>query len=329
MSIDLDDLVAETPTDKPYERPRSGADRLIRAYMSQPSIHTRRAYLQDLRAFRRFIGGKDEREAVKTLLEALPEEGNELADEYVRWLRSHGYTAATCHRRLMTLRSLVRAARRLGLLYWTIDVRLPKPRPVRDTRGPGRGGFDRMLSSVAGRRDPISHRDYAILRLLHDMALRAGEVVSLRVIDVDLDGRRLAVLGKGDQERTWLEMPMETADAVHHWLAIRGPEAGPLFSSQRPGRPADTLTYQGLRLVVRRAAAVAGIRCTPHGLRHLATTTAIDKYGGDLRMVQRFTRHRTLEALVRYDDDRRDYAGQVASTVANETRIRCGAEHGK
>ena len=48
---------------------------------------------------------------------------------------------------------------------------------------------------------PLAERDLALVELLYGCGLRAGEIVGLRVADVDLEGGLLRCLGKGDKER--------------------------------------------------------------------------------------------------------------------------------
>jgi integrase/recombinase XerC len=60
----------------------------------------------------------------------------------------------------------------------------------------------------------------------------------------------------------------------------------------------------------------AGLTVRPHGLRHLAITSALDLTKGDVRAVQKFSRHRDMRVLNTYDDNRRDLAGDVARLVA-------------
>ena len=62
--------------------------------------------------------------------------------------------------------------------------------------------------------------------------------------------------------------------------------------------------------------AAVGLSVRPHGLRHAAITAALD-LTGDLRAVQRFSRHRDVRVLTRYDDNRADLGGVVARTVAS------------
>jgi site-specific recombinase XerC len=59
-----------------------------------------------------------------------------------------------------------------------------------------------------------------------------------------------------------------------------------------------------------------GLRVTPHGLRHAAITSALDLTKGDVRAVQRFSRHRDVRVINVYDDSREDLAGVVARLVA-------------
>lgn len=54
----------------------------------------------------------------------------------------------------------------------------------------------------------------------------------------------------------------------------------------------------------------------PHGLRHAAITAALDS-GHDIRTVARYSRHRNIQTLTIYDDNRQDLAGAVAAVVAS------------
>jgi integrase/recombinase XerC len=69
--------------------------------------------------------------------------------------------------------------------------------------------------------------------------------------------------------------------------------------------------------MIRGLGADLGIKVWPHGLRHAAITEALDLTGGDVRKVKRFSRHRDLQTLVVYDDNRVDLGGEVARKVAS------------
>ena len=144
-----------------------------------------------------------------------------------------------------------------------------------------------------------------------------GELVRLDLENADLAAGRLLVLGKGRSEREPITLPSPTAAALAEWIAARGAAPGPLFGNfDRAGKGSGRLTGAAVYAVVRKLGAGAGLTMRPHGLRHLAITTALDGTQGDVRRVQRFSRHRDLRVLTVYDDNRRGLAGEVAALVA-------------
>lgn len=221
----------------------------------------------------------------------------------------------------------MKMARTVGQVAWTLDVESPKAEPYRDTAGPGDAGWRAMLARAkadAAGGPPKAIRDLAIIRLLHDLALRRGELVALDRADADLDGGTVAVVGKGRTEAVHLTLPDPTRDALAAWTAVRGLEPGPLFVrlDRAAGRAVGTgrLTDTAVFLIVRDLGRKVGLpRPTrPHGLRHEAITRALDATHGDVRTVQRFSRHADTRTLLLYDDRRRDLAGDVAKLVAAE-----------
>jgi integrase/recombinase XerC len=76
----------------------------------------------------------------------------------------------------------------------------------------------------------------------------------------------------------------------------------------------------GLYLVVRQIGERVGLGVRPRGLRHAAITRALDLTGGDIRSVQKFSRHKDVRLLQRYDDNRQDLAGVVAQRLAEDAK---------
>lgn len=88
----------------------------------------------------------------------------------------------------------------------------------------------------------------------------------------------------------------------------------------RAGRYAGgRLTGQGVRIIVARLADAAGAGTVrPHGLRHTGITAALERTNGNISKVARYSRHASIETVKRYDDNRRDVAGEVAELVSRE-----------
>jgi integrase/recombinase XerC len=296
--------------------PTAHAERLVAAFLAGRNERTRCAYAQDLEDFRGFIGAADVNATAVFLLGRGHGEANALGLSYKASMTDRGLSAATVNRRLAALRSLVKLGRVLGAVSWTLDVANAKAQPYRDTRGPGRDGFRSLLAQLDGRTDRKACRDRAILRLLYERGLRRAEVVSLDLEHVDLNVGTVAVLGKGRTAREPLTIAEPTVVALRAWLEVRRDLPGPLFPNLDRGHHGERLTGAGLYSMVRTLGETSGIRARPHGLRHAGITEALERTRGDLRAVQRFSRHRDLRLLSVYDDNRQDLGGQVARLVA-------------
>ena len=290
--------------------------RLVEAFFAGRNVRTLEAYRQDLETFRAFVGAASVDEAAGLLLSRGHGEANALGLSYRAELLERGLAPSTVNRRLAALRSLVKLARTLGLVAWTLEVEGVKSKAYRDTRGPGRAGFRRLLDELEERADGKAKRDLAAVRLLYDLALRRGEVVSLDLEDVDLEAGTVDVLGKGRTERVRLTLPEPTREALRAWMEARGAEPGPLFLNFDRAGKGGRLTGRSLHRIVKALGLKAGLEVRPHGLRHAAITEALDLLKGDVRKVQRFSRHRDLRTLNRYNDNREDLGGEVARLVA-------------
>ena len=153
--------------------------------------------------------------------------------------------------------------------------------------------------------DPIERavalRDRAILELLYGSGLRVSEVTSLRREDLDLDGARVLVRGKGSKERR-VPVSDDAVLAVRIWLAdgrshLAGDAGGPLFLNRKhkPMSPRDVRAmvhgYAGTLL--------PGRRIGPHTLRHSYATHLLEG-GADIRAVQELLGHSSVATTQRY-----------------------------
>jgi integrase/recombinase XerC len=156
---------------------------------------------------------------------------------------------------------------------------------------------------------------------MFDLGLRRGEVVGLDVGDVDRDGRRLWVLGKGKAQKEARTLPVPTLEAIDHWLTLRSQVPGgyePALLVNVAGlRPGRRMTGNGLYRVIRSLGDLVGVRARPHGLRHASITAALDTSKGDVRAAQAHARHANPQTTMRYDDNRQDLAGKVAARLAD------------
>lgn len=284
---------------------------VVEAFLSGRNPLTIKAYRADLSDFASSVGAEGIDHAASRLLRLPPGDANAMALAYRTNLVERGLQGATINRRLSALRALVRLARVLGLVTWGLEVPNLKTESYHDLRGPGIGALRRVLATLAQRQDLKAKRDLALLRVLHDLGLRRAEVVSLDLEHLELGLGTLMVQGKGRSQRVPLTLPSQTMAVLDAWIAVRGMAPGALFNNCDRAKKGGRLTGNGLYRLVRGY----GLGRV-HGLRHLSLTTALDVTGGDVRRVQRFSRHKDLRVLRVYDDARSDLGGAVAKLVA-------------
>lgn len=309
--------------------PRNPARELVEAFFRGRNANTMRAYRRDLENFALFLKLPTADAAAQRLLLCAPGDANALVLSYRGAMLEKKLSPATINRRLAAIRALTKLARMLGMISWAVEVESLRSNPYRDTRGPGGAAVSAMLASAITRGDAKGLRDAAIVRLLHDCGLRRGEVVEL-----DRDhysaARGLSLLGKGRREREWITLPPATRAALEAWLAVRGAAAGPIFMALDENHRGHRLTGGAVHMIVKQLGADVGVKARPHGLRHTAITSVLDKTNGNMRIAQRFSRHRDMQTLMLYDDARRDDAGAAAELIAlgdSKLVVACAAGH--
>lgn len=224
---------------------------------------------------------------------------------------SAGLSPNTINRRLATLRGLLRVARELSIIDWTIEIKNLKAIKVRNTNGPG---VERIQSAIAEVTTAQAARDNAIIVLMSTLGLRVAEVASLDL--VDFSGEKIAVRRKGHLQTVQMSVPEQTMAAINTWLSFRGYEAGPLFTSfDRAGKGDGRLTTRSIGRITQ-----SKVGCNPHGLRHTAITTAIElanDNGVEFTECRQFSGHSQIDTLLVYRDQTRNVQGTLAAAVAN------------
>jgi site-specific recombinase XerD len=228
---------------------------------------------------------------------------------------------ATVNRILSALRGALRAAWRAGLMdaaaYQAArDVkgargsRLPRGRAV------GAEEWRRLFREIGHEPSPMRERDTALVALAYAGGFRRAELVALDLADYDRDAGRLCVVGKGNKERA-VFVSNGARDALHAWLRLRGPAAGPLLLPvDRHGhvlarRLTEQTIYDRLRYLAERAGVAA---FSPHDCRRSLAGDLLDA-GVDLATVQAMLGHASPATTARYDRRGERAVRQAAARV--------------
>jgi site-specific recombinase XerD len=257
---------------------------------------------------------------------------------YVAQLSERGLSPTTTARKLAAIRALFRGLREHGHIDQSPADLLSTPRRSshlpRVLKAPE---VARLLDSipaggVGGVGGPLNLRDRALFELAYACGLRAEEIVSLNVTDVDHDGEQLRVEGKGaktrfvpigevalaavraylDRGRPALAGPPYSASMVDSasgsltgWAhgearaGSRGSDAcAPVLFLSRSGRRLGTSDVRRRLRVWSTRAGVPGA-VSPHALRHSFATHLLDG-GADLRSIQELLGHSSISTTQVY-----------------------------
>jgi len=158
------------------------------------------------------------------------------------------------------------------------------------------------LLAVPDTQTLLGMRDRTMLEVLYASGLRVSELVSLTIMQLNLQQGVIRVTGKGNKERlvplgdeavSWLQRYLQDARLA----LLNGQTCDALFVTTRR----EAMTRQAFWYMIKRHAKSAGIgkALSPHTLRH-AFATHLLNHGADLRVVQMLLGHSDLSTTQIY-----------------------------
>ncbi len=235
--------------------------------------------------------------------------------EYMDELRQKGLSTATLARNISTIRGFsgyqvfcgLRADDPARLLETPkLWQRLPKALPLEDIKNV----LDKKEGGPAKKR--FRERDGAMIELMYSCGLRVSELVGLKTADLNLDAGFVRVTGKGSKERV---VPIG-GRAVRR---LKEYMSGSREAHLKAGRHSDFLFLTGRGTPMTRQrfwqtlkfyASMAGIKLSPHMLRHSFATHMLEG-GADLRSLQKMLGHSDISTTQVYTKVSLDRAKRV------------------
>lgn len=237
-------------------------------------------------------------------------EANALAMRWLADLKREGKKAATVAARLAALKGITKRLRIVGLVSWTIEAKGPKVTPYKDTTGPGNEAIVKVVEQLRGRTDLKAIRDIALLHALYTTGLRRGELANVELEHLELEKDRIWITGKGRDDQESVPIPEKAKEAIRAWLSMRPGTSNRLFVSLDPNSLGKPLSGNGIWKIT----TSYGLG-RPHGIRHSGITRVLDKSNGNIRMAQEYSRHKDPRTLMRYDDNRKNLAGEASKLL--------------
>ncbi len=220
-----------------------------------------------------------------------------------RWLNgmmTKGDKASSVARRLASVKGFYKYLLKMGRISRNpiANLRPPrgeKPLPVYVPTN----YINEILDEELEPYDWVALRNKLIVAVLYECGLRRSELAGLKDDDVDIEGRKLKVLGKGNKERI---VPFGTglAEELSKWRQTRDElfgESETFFLSLK-GKP---MTGEGVYAIVHKyLKAVPGLaRRGAHALRHSFATDMLNN-GADLIAIKELMGHSNVSTTVTY-----------------------------
>ena len=176
------------------------------------------------------------------------------------------------------------------------------------------GEFEDLLNII--RKKPVKsrgvdpeekyRRDRAIIYLFTYAGLRVDELSNLKLIDIDLDLKRLRIVGKGKKVRT---IPISNIlfTEIKDWLIFRADMAKKkpyvdlspyVFYSQRSTK----FTVRGIQSMIE-GYSLPNKKLTPHMFRHTFCKWMLKATNNDIEKIRRLAGHSNIATTSRYLKD--------------------------
>lgn len=282
------------------------------------------SYGFDRRIVRRLFNGldvststiKEYRQRIQPFLEYCKQHdlNSQTLVQYKRELSKKDGSTSTKNKYLTVARLFLRELHKEG--FTPVDLSL-NVRSFKQTKGHKRLGLtDEEIRRIG---DHVTERawiyqDYrllAIVSLLTYHGLRQQEICNLRWGDIDFDNQTIGIRGKGRDDVEVVPLHKHCWTALQHYLPnanvpIMHYEKFPVFPSPTYSKHGQPISTRRLRQMIQeKVFEPLDINRTVHGFRHYYTTTLVDNSGGNLLMVMKQTRHKSLEVLQIYYDEHR------------------------
>jgi len=256
---------------------------------------TAEAYLQDLTDFQRFLN--------QEAFGGFQDVSRRVAKFYVGYLSEH-YAGSSISRKLSALKTFYGFLNDENAIdhHPFLEVKPPKKKRILpDFIYPEE--IEVLFRSIDQSKDK-GLRDYVVLEMLYSTGVRVGELIQIKLRDIDLSSRTIKVHGKGGKDRLvplskQLGALIENYNLIARKNLVKHKDHGFLIVNLR-GEP---ITVKGVRHILKSIIENAGsaTRMTPHTLRHTFASHLISN-GADLRSVQEMLGHAHISSTQIYTE---------------------------
>ena len=290
---------------------------------SKRSITTRTTYQRHLKQFFRFTTNDDPNPTTLGQFLSLKKyQAVSVVTSYLCHLRDVlNRASSTINVALSAIKSLVNYAALVGKCDYSLsEIKSEKTITYRDTSGVDVPSIKKLLKTN-DTKPLVGLRNQVILTLFWELGLRRCEVIRLNIGDVDFEQKRVSILGKGRNQSEWMSLSDNAVNLLGEWLRKSGDrdKQDPLFIALDRSSYGKRIGSVSVWKIVKNAGEQAQLDkpLSPHKIRHSTITAALDATNGDYRRVQKLSRHKNIQTVATYDDNRRDDQGELTNLLSS------------
>ncbi len=157
-----------------------------------------------------------------------------------------------------------------------------------------------LLLEAAAKLSSHPERDHAVFRLLLQTGCRVGELVKLKVYDLNLEEKYIKVTGKGNKQRL-IPLTPNTCQALEKYMDVRSKiisDQDSLFLDSN-GNPLNWYIISETFKMLCLETGIEKPNLTLHKLRHTCLTLLL-KAGVDLPVLKQIAGHERISTTVKY-----------------------------
>ena len=255
------------------------------------SANTLRAYSRDLCEFGDFLKSGNNAQNI-----------NEVNDVLIRrfiGLLNNKNSKSTIERKLASLRAFFEFLQREKIIKANPAKLIPSPK--KEKKLPVFLSVDEMFRLIDQdlSKGAVGLRNKAILELMYSSGIRVGELVNLKLDNLNIENNEIKLLGKGSKERI-VPVGKKAIISLLAYLQSREvlkPKTDKLFVNNR----GTQISERSIGRIVKKFAQAACLskNVSPHALRHSFATHLLGS-GADLRAIQDMLGHSSLSVTQKY-----------------------------
>ncbi len=259
-------------------------------YIKIYSEKTINSYMYDLKDYQIFL--------TKNNI-SINEDKKDIVSKYLNYLNEKKISKRSISRHLSTIRTYYEYLKKEHIIENNIfkDVKNPKI----DRKIPSFINHQEMSIIINSCKDKgIGLRDHLIIELLYATGLRVGELVNIKLKNIDFSSQSIKVVGKGDKER-YVFYNNTTNKILHKYLKDRNNIQSKNNEYLLLNDKGNKISEAKVRQIIKNILIKTGIKSkiTPHTFRHTFATDLLNE-GADLVNVKELLGHSSLNTTSIY-----------------------------